>query len=120
VSVDVPKVVRDLQQLVVLVLQVTKKMPKSWRPSLAQRMETYAIETFLSVRHFALASRREKSQMIVCLHEAVAHMDHLEALLAVCHECKILSDGQCGDLTGAVVDIRKQLFGLKKNYDPPD
>lgn len=119
-TVDTPQVVRDLQQLVVSVLHLTKGMPKPWRPSLAQRMETFAIETFLSVRHFALVPKGEKPAKSSCLSDAVTRMDHLEALLAVCHECRIVSDGQFGALTAVTVDIRKQLYGLRKKYDIAD
>lgn len=115
-SADLPKVVHDLQHLVTAILKATTGMPKQWRPSLAQRMEAFALDSLLSVRHFALSPKADKSGTYECLDDAITRMDYLEALVAVCHDLRCLSDARFAEITATTVDIRKQLFGLRKKY----
>ncbi len=113
-----PKVVSDLNSLALTIFDVSKKIPKHWRPSLGRKLENLALDSLLATKRFAMSPHNQKLQDWKILVTAVENFDDLETMISICHELRCLSDGKFGEIAESIVTIRKQLYGLKKKYAP--
>ena len=104
--------------LLVWLLQHTRKYPKDQRFVLAKRMEDAALD--MQDALLVAGKTRQSKRQATALHRADEHLDRLKLYARLSHDLKLCSTGQYEHLSRALVEVGRLLGAWLKQVHRPD